>query len=151
MIKMKAITLDMDGTFVDFYGVDGWLAYLEANDPTPYKVAKPLVNLSVLARQLNRLQKNGYRLEIVSWLSKTYTAEFDEAVTVAKVEWIQKHLPSVKFDSVQIVRYGTPKSTMTKYSESILFDDEQKNLDEWQNSGRKAVNAQQLLEVLKTL
>ena len=51
----KAIYFDMDGTIANFYGVPNWLECLAANDPTPYKVAKPLVNMNVLARLLNRV------------------------------------------------------------------------------------------------
>ena len=48
----KAIYFDMDGTIANFYGVEGWLACLETSDPTPYKVARPLVNMNRLARLL---------------------------------------------------------------------------------------------------
>ena len=51
----KAIYFDMDGTIADFYGVDGWLDCLMNNDVKPYKVAKPLINMSTLARRLNKL------------------------------------------------------------------------------------------------
>ena len=40
----KTINFDMDGTFVDLYGVKNWLDYLINEDITPYKTAKPLVN-----------------------------------------------------------------------------------------------------------
>ena len=32
----KKIYFDMDGTIADFYGVDGWLADLEAHNVRPY-------------------------------------------------------------------------------------------------------------------
>ena len=62
----KAINFDMDGTLCDFYGVENWLEYLVARDATPYAVAKPLLNLSALARRLNRLQREGYEINIIS-------------------------------------------------------------------------------------
>ena len=64
------IYLDLDGTVIDFYGVPNWLECLEAQDSTPYRVAKPLVNLSTLARYLNRLQARGYNIGIISWLPR---------------------------------------------------------------------------------
>ena len=39
----KKIWLDMDGTFVDLYGVENWLPMLRAEETTPYEIAKPLV------------------------------------------------------------------------------------------------------------
>ena len=56
------IYFDMDGTLANFYGVENWLAYLEKEDTTPYKVAKPLFNFSAFARVLHKLQANGYRM-----------------------------------------------------------------------------------------
>ena len=50
MMKIREINFDMDGTFVDLYGVDGWLEMLVNKNATPYAVAKPLVNLSSFAR-----------------------------------------------------------------------------------------------------
>ena len=49
----KEICFDMDGTLADLYGVPDWLAKLRSFDPTPYKVAKPLLNMAVLARLLH--------------------------------------------------------------------------------------------------
>ena len=39
----KEIWFDMDGTIADLYGVENWLEMLIAEDPTPYAVAKPLL------------------------------------------------------------------------------------------------------------
>jgi hypothetical protein len=142
---MRAINLDMDGTIADFYGVEGWLDCLMASDVTPYKVAKPLINMSVLARHLNRLQRNGYSINIISWLSKSGTKEFNKEVTSAKLGWLKKHLPSVKWDKINIVPYGTPKQTL---GNGILFDDEKPNRDNWIGT---AYDVNNILEVLKSL
>ena len=53
------INFDMDGTIADLYGVENWLDYLIAENTRPYAIAKPLVNLSALARKLNALQRMG--------------------------------------------------------------------------------------------
>jgi hypothetical protein len=122
------INFDMDGTIANLYGVKGWLEDITNKSARPYKEAKPLVNLSSLARVLNRLQKNGYEIAVISWLAKNSNAEYDEKVTKAKMEWLENHLPSVKWDKISIVAYGTPKSTCGK---GILFDDEEPNRKEW--------------------
>lgn len=142
--KMK-IWFDMDGTIADLYGVEGWLSMLRANDPTPYRVAKPLVRMQSLARILNRLQRQGYEIGIVSWLSKTSTPDYDEAVTTAKLEWLASHLASVKFDSIDIIAYGTPKQDGRN---GILFDDEARNREAWTGT---AYDVNDILEVLKAL
>ena len=122
------IWFDMDGTFVDLYGVDGWLDDLKNSNPRPYIEAKPLFNLSTFARLLHRVQIKGYEIGIVSWLSKNGTDDFNEKVTAAKVQWLKTHLPSVTWDKVAILPYGTYKEVGRS---GILFDDEEPNRHYW--------------------
>lgn len=146
------IYLDLDGTVVNFYGVPNWLECLEAQDSTPYRIAKPLVNLSTLARYLNRLQARGYNIGIISWLSKSGTDKFNAEVAEVKRDWLAKHLPSVQWDEIHIVPYGVPKSNCATCPNAILFDDEQRNLNEWTaNTHNMAYNANLLMEILRHL
>lgn len=142
---MKTIVFDMDGTIANFYGVENWLSCLINRNPFPYKVAKPLVNMNSLARLLNNLQKIGYQINIISWLSKNSTPEFDAKVTKAKLQWLKRHLKSVHFNNIYIVPYGTPKH---KISKGILFDDEKPNRDKW---GAGAYDVNNIIEILKSL
>ena len=142
---IKAINFDMDGTLADFYGVENWLEYLMNKDAYPYIAAKPLVNMSVLARYLNRLQRNGYEINIISWLSKNSNEEFDKIVTEAKKKWLKKHLPSVNWNKITIVAYGVNKSTL---GNGILFDDEEPNRNMW---GEGAYDVHNILDVLKEI
>lgn len=143
---IKTIFFDMDGTIADLYGVENWLDYLINSDPSPYKNAKPLLNLNSLARILNRLQRTGYHIGIISWLSKNSTESYDEAVMQAKKAWLNKHLASVRFDEIHIVSYGTPKENFAHNEQDILFDDEEKNRLNWAG---KAYNVESILEILK--
>lgn len=142
---IKEINLDIDGTIADLYGVENWLDYLMAKDTTPYEVAKPLVNLSSLARVLNRLQRKGYTIGIISWLAKNADNEYNTRVEEVKMAWLAKHLPSVKWDKISIVAYGTPKSTC---GNGILFDDEEPNRKEWRG---QAYDVDNIIEILKKL
>lgn len=142
------IYFDMDGTIADLYGVDGWLADLEARRTRPYDEAKVMHNMSALARAIHKAQENGIQVGIISWLSKTATAEYNEAVTIAKRKWLQKHLKSVQFDEIHIVPYGTPKSTVAT-AMGILFDDEERNRLEW-NRG-EAYAPEKIFEILKKI
>lgn len=141
----KAIWFDMDGTIADFYGVEGWLEYIRNFDVTPYATAKPLLNFRVLARRLNALQRKGYTIGIISWSSKTSTAEYDRAVEVAKKEWLALHLPSVRFDFIEVTAYGVPKE---KGRSGILFDDVEEIRNAW---GEGAFPPSEILRVLKEL
>lgn len=144
----KAIYFDMDGTIADFYGVPHWLEYLCENNPHPYEVAAPLLNMSLLARLLNCLQREGWHIGIVSWTSKTGTPAFNSAIMEAKLNWLNRHLHSVHWDEIQIIPYGTPKHMVVQFSEGILFDDETPNRDAW---GDSAYDAQNIIEILKGL
>lgn len=142
------INFDMDGTIADLYGVKNWLPYLEAEDTTPYEIAKPLLNLSALARKLNELQRNGYRLAVISWTSKSGSYAYNQRVTEAKMVWLKKHLPSVEWDEIHIVRYGTPKEYFCNSSEDILFDDETRNRTNWTG---KAYDVHNIMEILREI
>ena len=125
------INFDLDGTIADLYGVENWLEMLMAYDETPYAIAEPLLRLNILARMLNRLQRNGYNLAVISWLSKGGNADYNERVTNAKLEWLARHLPSVEWDRITIVEYGTPKEQFCETPFDILFDDEEQNRKNW--------------------
>ena len=142
------ICFDMDGTIANLYGVEGWLAMLINHDATPYKEAATLVNMNSLARLLNKLQRIGYEVGIISWLAKGSNADFDKEVTAAKRAWLAKHLKSVHFDFIEIVPYGTDKNIVRKDEVDILFDDEEGNRENW---GGIAYNVDNIIQILKGL
>ena len=139
------ICFDMDGTIANLYGVEGWLENLIAEDVRPYREAEVLLNMNSLARKLNKLQKQGNEIVVISWLSKCGSENYNKAVTETKKAWLKKHLGSVKFDEINIVKYGTPKSLFCKSENDILFDDEEQNRTDWTG---KAYNVNSILEVL---
>lgn len=134
-MNKPTIYFDMDGTIVDFYGQPQWLADLENFQVRPYQQAKPIGNMSALAKRLNNLQKKGFRIGIISWLSKTGTPQYNQLVTAVKLAWLAQHLNSVQFDEIHIVEYGTPKYSIANEN-GILFDDEDKNRMEWAMAGK---------------
>lgn len=142
----STIWFDLDGTLAGLYDVPNWLPMLIDSNPTPYKLAAPLVNMNKLARTLNRLQRAGYKLGIISWLSKSSTPEYDKAVTAAKVWWLKKHLHSVKWDAINIVSYGVNKWNVC--GEGILFDDEAPNREAWQDEAYTPDNIFNILSAM---
>ena len=144
----KAIYFDMDGTIADLYAVDGWLDDLTNYNPRPYKEAKVMLYMATLARLLNRLQREGYHIGIISWLSKSGDEAYGKVVADTKITWLRTHLPSVWWNEITIVPYGTPKSEAVKHKNGILFDDEAPNRTEW---GNGAYEPKMIMEVLKGL
>ncbi len=141
------IWFDMDGTIADLYGVQNWLEMLRAEDPTPYAIAKPLTHFSLFARLIHRIQAKGVKVGIISWLSKCGTPEYNIKVTAAKMAWLVEHLPSVRWDEIKIVEYGTDKwEACGRATNDVLFDDEEKNRNNW---GGHAYTPNEMLEMLK--
>ena len=141
----QMIWFDMDGTIVNLYGVEGWLEDIKNERADAYRDAKPMLNLQALARVLNRLEKAGYEIGIVSWLAKGASADYDEKVREAKKAWLAEHLASVKFARVDIIKYGEPKQNGR---DGILFDDEEPNRKAW-NGQAYDVNA--IIKVLRAM
>ena len=144
------IYLDMDGTFADLYAVEGWLEMLRAYDSTPYAKAKPMVHMATMARHINALRALGVKVGVISWLSKTATDEYNAEVAAVKRKWLAKHLPSVEFDEIHIVPYGTPKYAVADMV-GILVDDEERNRKEWVANGGIAVDAEYLLDLFRLI
>jgi len=142
------ICFDMDGTIADLYGVEGWLENLIEENTRPYEEAKVLLNMQALARVLNNLQKKGYEIGIISWLSKNGSEKYNEKVKLAKIEWLKNHLKSVRFDFLEIVKYGTDKNLVCTGKSDILFDDEIGNRENWKGI---SYNVENIIEVLRRL
>jgi len=142
------IMFDMDGTIADLYAVENWLPRLRASDPSPYMEAEVMLNMSLLARYLNKLQKLGYEIGIISWTSKGGSEEYNEAVATAKLDWLHRHLTSVSFDILEIVDYGTPKQNFLKSEEDILFDDNEEIRNDWTG---EAYEPSEILSILSGL
>ena len=142
---IREINFDMDGTIADLYGCSGWLEDIIAEDTRPYEQAKPLVNMSVLARLLNKKIAEGYKVNIISWTAKNGTDEYNARVEQAKRVWLARHLKSVQFSAVKVLPYGTPKQ---EHGCGVLFDDEEQNRTAWFGT---AFDEKHIIEELKKI
>jgi hypothetical protein len=101
-----------------------------------------------LAKLLNTLQAQGWKIGIISWLSKSGSDAYGERVAKTKEAWLKKHLGSVDFDEIKIAKYGTPKQFLADHAFGILFDDEQPNRDAWVG---EAYDVHNILQVLTAI
>lgn len=142
------IYFDMDGTIADLYNVPDWLARLRNEDATPFRVAAPLVNMSAFARLLHSLQKNDIKIGVITWTSMHSSLAFHEAVAKEKMFWLKKHLPSVSWDEIHIIPYGTPKISVAKEQGiAVLFDDNEEIRSNWPGF---RFDETRILHILKT-
>lgn len=142
------IYFDMDGTFVDLYSVENWLEDLRSNRTRPYEEAKPLINMNLFARYLNKAKEKGHKIGIISWASKNAEGGYIAEIARAKKNWLAKHLKSVEWNEINVVEYGKNKNDFCKTRYDILFDDEYANRKAWQGV---AFDENYILELIKTL
>ena len=143
MKNLKMICFDMDGTIADLYGVNGWLEMGENEDTTLYEIAEPLWNMKELADILQKVQRMGIEIRVITWLWGSGSAEFAERTRQAKLEWLRKY--GFPFDHFHGVKFGTTKAdTIRRYlgenESAILFDDNAKVRKGWHMG--EAVNPQ---------
>lgn len=122
----KILVFDMDGTIADLYNVPNWRERLDAKDCTVYTESKPMWDMPILAETLSSLQEIGYRIEVVTWLSRSYVEDktYQQEIRNRKKDWLAEM--GFPYDNFHGVRYGTKKSsaiTNKNAETAILFDD----------------------------
>jgi hypothetical protein len=127
----KTLVFDMDGTIADLYKVENWLEDLRSFNPRPYIVAKPMYDMKLLNGLLNELKASGWKVVVVSWLSKESTRAYDKEVRKAKREWLEKN--NFPFDEIHLVKYGTTKANCTRKlgGYQVLVDDNEQVRKGW--------------------
>ena len=144
----KTIAFDMDGTFVNLYGVKGWLEMIINKETTPYEIAEPLYNMNDFNAMVETLKANGYKVIIISWTAKGNDKEYNKRIRQAKVSWLKNH--NVNVDEIHVVKYGTPKSYLVK-GNAILVDDEETNRKSWIRGNTINATKNILKEIKKVL
>lgn len=76
---------------------------------------------------------------------KNSSKEYEEIVKKAKINWLSKHLASVRFSHIDIIPYGTPKHIGRN---GVLFDDEENNRTSWNGT---AYDVDNILNVLRAM
>ena len=127
----KILVFDMDGTIADLYGVNNWLKDLRAENPRPYKVAKPMYEMEALNAVLDVFKSQGWKIVVTTWLAKGSTKEYDNLVREAKLAWLKKY--NFPFDEIHLVKYGTTKANCTRRHGGfqVLVDDNEKVRKGW--------------------
>ena len=150
MTETKVIVFDMDGTIADLYGVNGWLDMLNAENPKPYEIAKPIYDMVELAEILNELKEIGYIIAVTTWLAMGSTREYDKQVRLAKLAWLEKY--NFPYDEIHLVKYGTTKANCTRKlgGFQILVDDNEKVRNGW-NLGTTINANENIIERLRML
>ena len=145
----KKIYFDMDGTFYNLYGYNGWLECILSEKTECYTRSTLLVNYEKFVTVLNELKGKGYTIGIITWLSKNATKKYQNMVRSAKYRYIKKNFSGV-FDEIHIIQYGKNKN---QYAENgyILFDDEENNRIEWEKKNGISYNVNNIIDILENM
>ena len=145
----KKIYFDMDGTFYNLYGYNGWLECILSEKTECYTQSTLLVDYEKFVTILNELKGKGYTIGIITWLSKNATKQYQNKVRSAKYRYIEKNFNGI-FDEIHIIQYGKNKN---QYAENgyILFDDEENNRIEWEKKNGISYNVNNIIDILTTL
>lgn len=146
---MRAIYFDLDGTLNRFYEVDNWLEKLHAEDVSPYVEALPIVDFIELRDVLNEFIAAGITIGVISWGAMNGSRDYCKRTRKAKKDWCDVYFPDV-FTEFHVVKYSTPKHQVAKIKDSILVDDDDKNLTSWKN-GDTIDAKEDIIKALKEL
>lgn len=144
------VYFDMDGTIADLYSVKGWLPLLRGESTHPFLVAEPLLDMVELSELIRELQSLGHKVGVITWAPIGANKKYKNKVRYAKNKWLKKHLPTIDFDGVHVISYGTPKQKFNKFgSDTILFDDNKEVLNDWNGVPAHVTEPSKILETLK--
>lgn len=119
MRKQKYYYSDMDGVLADFFGVK-WENF--ATKPNFFYNLKPIQkNVDALIKLIENKNVS------VRILSASPNKNCDQD----KLRWLKKYIPQLKRKNIIIMRVGENKADYMKTKNGILFDDYNKNIDEW--------------------
>ena len=154
MTNVKMVCFDMDGTIANLYMVEGWLEMLRSENPTPYRMAEPMWNMSELTNLLLTMKAVGIEIRIVTWLSKDSSEEYKNEVRLAKREWLAEQ--NFPFDHFHGVQYGATKAdSVRKYlgegETAILIDDNDRVREGWTLGETINPTNTNIIEALRTL
>ena len=139
----------MDGTIVDLYGYNNWLTYLEEENPLPYYNALPLVNMNEFSIICKKFIKAGWKIQIISWLSKNSSLSFQEETRRAKKYWLKKYC-NFDFNEIFLIPYGIAKENFAN-GYTILIDDDKKIRNNWYAGLTIDATKEEWLEELQAL
>jgi len=144
------VNFDMDGTLYDLYSLEDWLEGIVNGVKGYYTNGATLVNMWKLSRVCRRLQKKGIKVNIITWTQNTENGNAIELAKKEKLTWLRKKMPYA--DTINILPYGTPKSEyMEDNVRNILFDDNDKVREEWENKGGIAYTEKNILTILREM
>lgn len=147
---INTIWFDMDGTLADCYGCPNYAEYFDEGSTYPYEQAETLVEKQAFSKVINKLQQKGIKIGIISWTARNADKDYCKRTKKVKKNWLKENFPTIEWDSIHIVKYGTNKNKFNeKGKTNILFDDEEINRKNWKGFSFNEKNILSTLNLIK--
>lgn len=117
---MNIVYFDMDNTLNQLKLIKDVWRRLDNMEVEPYRECKPCEHN---IEMLKCYKKHGYKVVILSCLSKVTNEVFDMEVCKAKDEWLDKYVGMEWIDDVRYIPYTKHKEDYVD-EEGILIDDD---------------------------
>lgn len=133
-MKKTTVYFDLDGTLFDLYGKTNWLDFLE-NEKSGIFIEgnfMPNIEIGKLLELISKLLSYGVNFEVITWLPKQASKNYEEICEKEKRIWVEKNLPFIK--KINCQSYGIPKQKAInkKASRMILIDDNEDICRNWE-------------------
>lgn len=148
---MKTIYLDMDGTFYNLYGINGWLEELLNESKNIFTKGQCLYNINELKNALAKV-KEKYNLGIITWTPRKCRKTYIGNTAKQKYKWLRQNELINYFNEIKIVSYGTEKYTLMGEND-ILIDDDKRNIEKCNEYGKNGIltNGKDLIKILENI
>lgn len=117
---MNIVYFDMDNTLNKLKCVKNVWKRLDNKDVTPYIECEPCMHN---IEMLKCYKKHGYKVVILSCLSRVTDEQFDEEVCKAKDEWLKKYVGMEYIDECRYIPYTKDKSLFVDEEGTLIDDD----------------------------
>lgn len=152
-MKKTLIAFDLDGTLFDLYGKENWLELLRSENPSAFEGDfLPEIAISNLYSIMEKLANIGVIFEVITWLPKFASADYENKCSAVKKRWVKENLPFIT--NTACISYGVPKQKAInrKTGKMYLIDDNEEVGKVWKTKvQRKYVKVSKKFTVVDAL
>lgn len=131
---MTTWCFDLDGTLADLYNSENWLENLENEKSGVFLKLPLLLDADAFKRWAVERLAIGDKIEVITWLPRGASDEYERICADEKTEWVKKHFPFIS--EIHCLSYGVPKQYAIKKRSAlmILIDDNEEVLQMWKTN-----------------
>lgn len=128
---------DLDGTLADLYHAERWLEKLENEEAELFSNLETMIDEEKFKEWATERLLNGDRIEVITWLPRGASEEYEKICAKEKEKWVKQHFPFIT--EINCLSYGIPKQYAIKKRTSlmVLVDDNEEVLQMWETAKQR--------------